>query len=143
MTGARRGTRRPKATMAAARKALPMRENEDFLPAVIDLCHTLGLLVAHFRPVQDKSGRWRTAVAGDGAGFPDLVIVGPGGVLYRELKSARGRVEADQVVWLRALQTAGANAAVWQPEHLTDGTIPSELAALRRARPAMTEGEPR
>lgn len=132
MTGQRRGTAKPRAVMAAARKALPMRENEDFLPAVIDACHVHGLLVAHFRPMQDARGVWRTPVAGDGKGFPDLVITGPGGVLWRELKSDRGRLSAEQKVWLAALDAAGANVAVWQPEHLTDGTIPGELASLRR-----------
>lgn len=50
------------------------------------------------------------------AGFPDLVIVLPGrGVLWRELKTARGRLSREQQVWLAQLQAAGQDAKVWRP----------------------------
>ena len=35
---------------------------------VIDLCRLLGLHTAHFRPGLTQTGRWRTAVGGDGKG---------------------------------------------------------------------------
>ena len=44
------------------------------------------------------------------SGFPDLVCVGPGFVIYRELKTARGRVSAAQQRWLDALRDTGASA---------------------------------
>ncbi|NHI19925.1 VRR-NUC domain-containing protein [Phycicoccus endophyticus] len=49
-------------------------------------------------------------------GSPDLVIAGRRGVLYRELKTATGRLSRAQDEWLSTLVLAGANAAVWRPE---------------------------
>lgn len=90
----------------------------DFQRAVIQAARTLGWMVAHFRPALTRSGRWATPVQGDGAGFPDLVLVdvrGAGGVLYRELKADAGRLSPGQRAWLDALAKAGADAAVWRP----------------------------
>lgn len=112
-----------------------MHENRDLLPAVIDLCRLFGLRVAHFRPVQDVNGRWRTAVAGDGAGFPDLIIVGPGGQLVRELKSAGGTVEPGQQLWLDAFAAAGCDVKVWTDKDLLSGLIARELQAIRKPIP--------
>lgn len=107
-----------------------MRE-DDLLTAVLDLCALLHLRTAHFRPARTARG-FRTAVQGDGIGWPDLVIVGPHRVLYRELKSARGTVSAQQRAWLHALTAAGQDAAVWATQDLMSGRIEHELAALRR-----------
>lgn len=38
------------------------------------------------------------------SGFPDLVIVGPMGLMFLELKSETGKVTADQREWMDALQ---------------------------------------
>lgn len=64
-------------------------------------------------------------------GFPDLVIVGPRGVLWRELKTARGRLTEPQKDWLGDLTQAHQNAAVWRPIDLLNGTIVTELETLR------------
>lgn len=84
---------------------------------MIDLARTLGYRVAHFRPARTKGkdGRdqWRTPVAADGKGFPDLVLVGRGRVIYAELKSSTGKVRPEQQVWLDALTAAGQEAHVW------------------------------
>lgn len=66
------------------------------------------------------------------AGFPDLVFVGPGGVLFAELKAEKGRVRPEQTAWLSAIRQAGARAALWRPSdwpeiqrELRDLSIPS------------------
>lgn len=63
------------------------------------------------------------------AGFPDLVLVHDrqARVLYRELKTARGRVSPDQQRWLTALAAAGQDAAVWRPADLISGRVLDEL----------------
>ena len=62
-------------------------------------------------------------------GFPDMTIVGQR-VIYRELKTAKGRLTAAQWRWFDALVLAGADADVWRPEALLSGRIARELAAL-------------
>jgi hypothetical protein len=47
------------------------------------------------------------------AGFPDLVIVVHGRVLFRELKMDGNKPTAEQRRWLLALAQAGQDAAVW------------------------------
>lgn len=102
--------------------------------AVIDLCRVYGVLVAHFRPARTATG-WRTAVGGDGKGFPDLVLVGRRGVLYRELKSETGQPSLDQCAWLDALHEAGEDASVWRPSDWPHH-IEQELAAISGRRKA-------
>ena len=65
-------------------------------------------------------------------GFPDLVIVGPGGTLFRELKKQHGRVRKDQKDWLEDLTKAGADAAIWRPSDWENQSIYQQLNQLRR-----------
>ena len=90
----------------------------DLQRAVIDLCRWLGLHYFH----DNDSRRNR-------AGFPDLVIVGQHGVLFRELKTDKGRLRPEQATWLSRLQQAGADADVWRPADMP-GRIKAELTAL-------------
>jgi len=64
-------------------------------------------------------------------GFPDLVLVRREVILYRELKTMRGRLTPDQQVWIRALADAGVDAAVWRPSDWYDDTIATALAGGR------------
>lgn len=48
-------------------------------------------------------------------GFPDLVILGRGRLLFAELKSERGRLSSDQSVWLSELSASGCECYVWRP----------------------------
>lgn len=62
-------------------------------------------------------------------GFPDLVLVSErrGRVLFRELKTERGRLSEPQREWLRALAAAGQDAAVWRPTDLFADRVLNEL----------------
>lgn len=53
-------------------------------------------------------------------GFPDCVIVGPGQVVYAELKTMRGRVTDDQQVWLNRLLRAGQFVYLWRPDDMDE-----------------------
>jgi hypothetical protein len=107
---------------------------DDLLTAVLDLARLLGVFSAHFRPArrQGKDGRtrWETAVQGDGKGYPDLTLVGPAGLMFRELKSTSGTCSPEQAAWLAQLTAAGADTGVWRPADLKSGRIESELRAL-------------
>lgn len=90
-----------------------------FTRAVIDLARSHGWYAAHFRPAQTKRGAWVTPVAGDGAGFPDLVLVRER-VIYAELKSGAGRVRPAQREWLFRLMSANQAYFVWRPADWED-----------------------
>lgn len=66
-------------------------------------------------------------------GFPDLVLVNTrtGRVLWRELKTNKGRVSPDQQAWLDGLTAVGMDACVWRPNDLDSGRILAELRGQR------------
>lgn len=64
-------------------------------------------------------------------GWPDLVIAGHGRVLFRELKTQKGRVTPDQHRWLANLYLAGLDFGIWRPTDLIDGTITRALTGAR------------
>lgn len=67
---------------------------------------------------------------GSEAGWPDWVIIGPGGILFRELKSQRGELTPEQRSVGSKLAKVGMDWAVWRPQHLFDGTIERRLTAI-------------
>jgi len=96
-------------TTTGRRPPIRLGETEaQFQHAVIELAQTLGWRVAHFRPARTSHG-WRTPVQGD-PGFPDLVMVRAGKIVFAELKSERGKLSADQQAWIDA--TGGY---LWRP----------------------------
>ena len=48
-------------------------------------------------------------------GFPDLVLVRGDRLLFRELKTDKGRMSPAQVQWIIELSGAGADVCVWRP----------------------------
>lgn len=60
-------------------------------------------------------------------GFPDLVLVREDRVLFRELKTEKGRATPAQKTWLAALTAAGMDAGLWRPVQWFDRTIEREL----------------
>jgi hypothetical protein len=72
---------------------------------------------------------------GSESGFPDLVLVRGGVVLFRELKTETGVVSPAQGAWITALEGAGQDVAVWRPRD--EKTIE---AALKRRRETTTRG---
>ena len=80
-----------------------MRNEKDFQAAVQDAAHLLGWLTYHTYDSRHSA-----------PGFPDLVLVRER-VLFRELKTDKGRVTAAQQHWIDRLSAAGADAGVWRP----------------------------
>lgn len=93
--------------------------------AVIEMAQRFGWLVHHDRPARTDKG-WRTAIQGH-QGFPDFVAARGGVTLFREFKTVRGKLTADQEAWLNALGFDPAETGVWRPSHLMDGTIHQTL----------------
>jgi hypothetical protein len=63
------------------------------------------------------------------SGFPDLVLVGRRGLLFRELKRETAQPTAKQREWLDSLAAVGADTGLWRPSDLTSGRILRELRA--------------
>lgn len=88
-----------------------------FQNQVVSLARMYGWLIMHTRPAQLQSGRWSTPIQGY-AGFPDLVLAHPTGVIFAELKSATGRLRPEQERWIETLISAGSEVYVWRPDDL-------------------------
>ena len=48
-------------------------------------------------------------------GFPDLVMVRPGRLVFAELKSEKGKIQESQQEWIDTLALAGQKCHVWRP----------------------------
>ena len=64
-------------------------------------------------------------------GFPDIVATKPRGegsrLLFIELKSEKGHLSPDQLVWQDALIHSGATHMVWRPSDLSSGDVERTL----------------
>ena len=114
---------------------IPATEAE-YERTILGAAKVLGWRVAHFRPARTARG-WRTPVSGDGAGFPDLVMVhaSAGFVWFVELKrDDNRRLRPDQEDWRRDLIRAGAvHRVVLVPSQLDALLADMAEAALTRA----------
>ena len=94
--------------------------------AVLELATRLGYRTAHFRTSLTKRGTYMTAVQGDGAGFPDLVLLRPAGqntrarLVFAELKKDGRYPSRAQRDWLDALTGCGVEAHVWRERDYPD-----------------------
>lgn len=91
-----------------------------FQKRILDYCQLRGFKVFHDTDPRRNERGW-----------PDLVIGGPNGVLFRELKTNTGRIRPEQEVWITLLQDAGVDARIWRPRDWEHVVLP-QLEALRR-----------
>lgn len=125
-------------TGAEYRGLVAARMTEAQLQAmVVTAARTLGWLVYHTHDSRRSQ-----------PGFPDLVLVHPvqRRVLWRELKTERGRVSSAQDEWIHALTRAGQDVAVWRPADYLDGSVLADLqmppAPTARASSSGEGGDP-
>lgn len=107
----------------------PTIAEKELQAAVIEAARLFGWRTAHFRTVPVKRGPrviWETPVQGDGAGFPDLVLVRDE-VLWIELKVGGKTLSPAQAEWLEALRAAGEQAFVWTDHDWFSGVIEARL----------------
>lgn len=88
-----------------------------FQRRITDLANLLGLQWHH--EVDSRRSK---------AGYPDLTIAGPKGVVWLEVKTDVGRIKPEQQVWIDALREAGQDALIVRPKHWDD--IKALLGAL-------------
>ena len=88
-----------------------------FQRTVIEMARYLGWRVHHGRPGRTTAG-WRTPVSGD-VGFPDLVLLRGGRLIFAELKTERGRLSVGQKAWLLALGgVEWVEVQLWRPSDM-------------------------
>jgi hypothetical protein len=70
-------------------------------------------------------------------GWPDLVLVGPNGAIFRELKTMTGKVSEAQKFWLAILGDAGLDVGVWRPDQWPHPIVDEirELGRITRPKP--------
>jgi hypothetical protein len=112
----KRGKQWSEETKAKSMKTptLPKLSEAQFTAQVIAFAKLHGWKCAHFRPGRTARG-WRTAVQGDGVGFPDLVLVRKDTMMVAELKVGRRQPTAEQDAWLAAFQRCDVPVFVWTP----------------------------
>ena len=104
----------------------------DLQAQVIELAEILGLVALHVRQPRTEGGEWK--------GFPDLLIIAPGGgIMFRELKMPGKQLRAPQRDWATIL--AGQDHGVWKPHDWHTGRVRTELEALA-GQAAPTTGPP-
>lgn len=94
---------------------------------VVDLAHTYHWRVAHFRAARMPSGRYATPVQADGAGFPDLVLVRDGRLIFAELKVGTGKLSSRQVDWFVDLDAVADEA----PNVIMRVWFPADVEAIK------------
>jgi hypothetical protein len=110
-----------------------------FTALVEELAAELGLLT-HFCADARKCRGYR--------GFPDLVIAGPAGVIFAELKVADRDTGPLQNLWLWTLDSAVGRSALvhavkWRPADLDSGVIRQYFEDLVRPDPQRNNRRPR
>lgn len=63
-------------------------------------------------------------------GWPDMVIGGPGGFIFRENKRVGEQPSPDQLAWGGLFVAAGLDWAIWTPVELLAGQIQGQLDRL-------------
>jgi hypothetical protein len=95
---------------------VPRMSEKQLRQAIYDLARHLGYLVY-----------WTWTSRHSPPGFPDLVLVRDGRIVFAELKVGRNRTTAAQDAWLAALRRCGLTAVVWRPEDWHSGEIEGKL----------------
>ncbi len=108
-----------------AAQALAARMTEKELSqAIFDVARSQGWLAARFPS-------WRAT--GTTPGFPDMVLVRDDVCLFVEAKSGRGKLTAQQLAWLNAINNVKhIRALVVRPGHWLCGSIVEMLRASER-----------
>lgn len=75
------------------------------------------------------NGKIATLLRGK-SGFPDIIAVRDGELIFIEVKSAIGRTSPNQVRWIEELRLAGCEVYVWRPRDIDE--VKRRLSIKRR-----------
>lgn len=92
-----------------------------FLAQVYKLCRGFNVYAHHCNDATRCHGK----------GWPDLVLVGKHGALFREVKNSPvDTLRPEQTTVLYLLRASGLDAAVWRPEDLHSGAVAKQIAEI-------------
>lgn len=91
-------------------------KEKDWQRSIVQLAHTYQWSVAHF-PTANPEGRFRTVVAADAAGWPDLTLLRER-LIFFECKAPKGYLRPSQASWIDGLLKAGCEAYIIRPVDL-------------------------
>lgn len=91
--------------------------------AVLAMAASAGVLAHHCRDSRHCDGP---------PGFPDLLLLGGGGLVLAELKSDDGQTSAGQDLWAWTAHQAGITIPVLRPADLAADRITTLLESTRR-----------
>ena len=93
---------------------VPLTEAQ-FQKQVTDLAERLGWSWLHIERMGNDQGRWRTPTSGPlGKGWPDLVLIRRGSLIWAELKAEGGRLTEPQTQVMALLDWVHPYY-VWRP----------------------------
>lgn len=93
-------------------------KGKDLQKGIIDLAHTRGWHVVHNPTVETKQG-WRTALAADARGFPDLMLFRDR-VIAIEVKGDGDTLGEHQLAWGKRMERADVEYHVVRPKDWPD-----------------------
>ena len=93
-------------------------KGKDLQKGIIDLAHLYHWHVVHNPTVETKQG-WRTALAADSKGFPDLLLFRER-VVAIEVKGDGDRMSSEQLDWRDRMQNANVEHYVLTPKDWPD-----------------------
>ena len=94
---------------------------DELLRAVTRMCEERLLRWTHHPDSRKDAGH---------KGFPDLVIAGPRGTVFAELKDNRKSLTPDQRQWGSVLDKGGELWFIWRPRDLESGAIQKALDSI-------------
>jgi hypothetical protein len=106
----------PAADQGVAPSIVSKLRGNDWTKFVVNHAIARGWLAVSFRTA--RTGReqgWTTPIIGT-KGFPDVVLVRRGRVIFAECKTGKGSLTKHQRAWKKALIEAGALWYEWRPE---------------------------
>ena len=95
--------------MQLPKEAFAAVTEKEWLATVLDIAHTYKWMCYHTHDSRHSE-----------PGFPDLLILGHGRIIFTELKTAKGKVTYYQEVWITGLRNAGQTVYVWRPSDVDE-----------------------
>lgn len=104
-----------------------MFSEKEFQNLVIKVAREAGATVAHFhdsRKMVRRGNKYIPVGDLDARGFPDLVLVFEGQMLFWELKKELGKTTEYQDEWLNEIRSCGLEARVVRPSDYDSYVLP-------------------